>query len=143
MRGLVAAVWLGLQAGTALGACDVGFALVDFGRVDLKRGGEITGRLTVACDRQRRFELAATAGQGRFGQRLMRGPDGSPLAYNLYVDAARTRIWGDGVHAGTSTIKGRTHGRRRVDLVVFGRVWGRQAAAPGAYSDTLSITVER
>jgi spore coat protein U-like protein len=47
------------------------------------------------------------------------------------------------VHAGTSTIGGQTDGRRRVDLVVYGRVWGRQSAAPGAYADTLSITVER
>jgi spore coat protein U-like protein len=141
--GALLGTWLGLHAGAALGACDVSFSLVDFGRVDLARGGEITGRVTVACDRPRRFELAASAGQGRFGQRLMRGPGGTPLAYNLYVDPARTRIWGDGVHAGTSTIGGRSDGRRRVDLAVYGRVWGRQSVAPGAYSDTVSITVER
>lgn len=133
----------GLQAGAALGACDVTLSLVDFGRVDLKRGGEITGRVTVACDHPGRFELAASPGQGRFGQREMRGPGGAPLAYNLFVDPARTRVWGDGVHAGTTTLGGSVDGRQRVDLVVYGRVYGRQSARPGAYADTVAITVER
>jgi spore coat protein U-like protein len=69
--------------------------MVDFGRVEFRRDQEITGRVTVTCSEPGPFEVSASAGNGDFGGRLMRGPKGDELRYNLYVDAARRRVWGD------------------------------------------------
>jgi spore coat protein U-like protein len=60
------------------------------------------------------------------------------LRYQLYVDAARTAPWGDG-NGGTATlvasglVSRNTPFRQRV--TVYGRLFGRQAAAVGTYSD--------
>lgn len=123
--------------------CETTLALVDFGRLELREGGEITGRVTVRCNAPGPFEVLASSGHGSFETREMRGPGGTRLGYNLYVDPGRTRVWGDGINAGSMTLTGRTQGRRAVDLVVYGRVFPRQSTRPGPYTDSLQITVER
>lgn len=42
-----------------------------------------------------RYQLQLTRGQGSYRQRIMQS-GAARLAYNLYLDADRTRIWGDG-----------------------------------------------
>jgi spore coat protein U-like protein len=60
------------------------------------------------------------------------------LQYNLYRDASRTVIWGDGT-GGTSS-----YGSGLVlyqSVSVYGRVFPRQNAAAGSYSDSVLVTV--
>ena len=65
----------------------------------------------------------------------------SRLAYNLYVDAARLRIWGDGT-GGTETVSRLvTRHPQRDFLPVYGRMPVRQNSPPGAYSDSLVVTL--
>lgn len=65
------------------------------------------------------------------------------LSYNVYTDATRTTVWGNG-SGGTGTFSG---GFLAVLLgafqtfVIYGRIPAQQAAPVGAYSDTLVITV--
>lgn len=129
--------------GTVLGDCETTLALVDFGQVNLREGDEITGRVTVRCDLPGRFEVRASAGHGSFERRELRGPGGSRLLYNLYVDPARSHVWGDGINAGTATLIGTAKGRRAVDLVVYGRIFAQPSPRSGAYADNLHLTVER
>jgi spore coat protein U-like protein len=86
--------------------------------------------------------------------RLSRGASGSyasrtltsgadTLAYNLYTDAARTIVWGDG-GGGSSVVSNsfliglgntsRTH-------TVYGRIPALAGATPGVYADTIIATV--
>lgn len=63
----------------------------------------------------------------------------SALNYNLYVDAARTTIWGDGT-SGTATVAG-TVSTKPVTNDIFGRIFPLQSVAAGSYSDSLIVTI--
>jgi spore coat protein U-like protein len=61
---------------------------------------------------------------------------GDSLGYNLYSDAARTVVWGDGT-AGTQVVNG-APGRRT--YTIYGRIFPGQVVASGGYVDTIVIT---
>jgi spore coat protein U-like protein len=72
----------------------------------------------------------------------MRSPDGAELRYNLYVDPARRRVFGDGT-GGTVALAGQVDGRRPATFAIYGFVPGGQRVRQGAYSDTVTIALER
>lgn len=80
----------------------------------------------------------------RSGSSLMLSSGHGHLRYNLYLDAGRTLIWGDGTN-GTSTIQDSltiVSGSVSRNFTVYGRVFGGQyEAGPGVYGDQLVITV--
>ena len=60
---------------------------------------------------------------------------GAYLAYDMYVDAARTRLWGDGVAPGTEFFTSACFLDERnrvctIPFVLYGRVFGQQALIP-------------
>lgn len=130
-------------SGPAAAECQAIVSLVDFGRLDLDRGGQVTGEVIVNCDEPGRFSVGLSQGLGQFVQRKMRGSDGAELIYNLFVDASRQRIWGDGISAGTQTVKGENDGRRPSIIPIYGIVPSRQNVLVGPYSDNLLVTVEK
>ena len=130
-------------SGPAAAGCEASVSLVDFGRLDLQRGGHVSGEVIVICDEPGRFSLALSQGTGNYRLRKMRGVDGGVLRYNLFVDSARRRIWGDGVSAGTQTIRGESDGRRPLSIPVYGLVPPRQSVLTGPYTDNLLVTVEK
>jgi spore coat protein U-like protein len=75
---------------------------------------------------------------GTFNRRLRDGKQS--LQYNLYVNAARTRVWGDG-SSGTSVQRVRPPNNRPMTLPIFGRVPAGQRARPGAYSDSVFVSL--
>ncbi|WP_349742710.1 Csu type fimbrial protein [Roseateles cavernae] len=92
------------------------------------------------------YNVAISAGgSGSFANRHM-SLGAHQLGYNLYTDAARSTVWGDGTAATllmsasiTLDVLGlapqQTHW-------VYGRLPGRQlGAVPGIYTDTLSVTL--
>jgi len=126
----------------AASSCEASVSLVNFGQLDLDRGGRVSGEVIVTCDEPGRFSVALSAGIGSYRLRKMKGTDGSELKYNLYVDSARRRVWGDGVSSGTQTVRGESDGRRPQIIPVYGIVPPRQSVLTGAYSDNLLVTVE-
>ena len=126
----------------AVAGCQATVSLMDFGRLDLEDQGEVTGELVVNCDQPGRFSVGLSAGLGRYAGRIMRGDGGHELRYNLFVDPARQRIWGDGVSSGTQTIKGESDGRRPSVIPIYGVVPSSQTVHSGGYSDNLLVTVE-
>jgi spore coat protein U-like protein len=123
--------------------CHASVTMVDFGRVDYDEGGDITGRLTVTCDGPTDFEVEASSGYGSYDRRFMRGPKDTVLYYNLYVDPARRRVWGDGEASGTARIAGRSDGRKAEDFTIYGRIPDRQPVRSGTYSDAVKVSVAR
>ncbi len=71
---------------------------------------------------------------GNFTARKMDGA-GNNLNYNLYIDAAGTKIWGDGT-GGTFAQPGGSN------LIIYGRIPPLQKVKPGAYSDSVIVIVE-
>ncbi len=63
------------------------------------------------------------------------------LNYNLYIDTARTQIWGDGT--GGSSLRTLTpvnNGPTALDI--FGRIPPRQFIPAGNYADIITITIQ-
>lgn len=65
---------------------------------------------------------------------------GSTLDYNLYIDAARSSIWGDG-SSGTSHYSATLALPILNTLTVYGRVPAAQDISAGSSSDTVVVTI--
>ena len=108
-----------------------------------------TGRIRVSCGGVAGlaipYTVALSAGIGTLGARTM-GAGAGRLAYNLYTTSSYSTIWGDGSGA-TATVGGGflldvLGTAPPQDLTVYGRIPGSQGAvAPGAYADTLVVTL--
>lgn len=85
----------------------------------------------------------STGGSGSYSTRSMSSA-GNSLNYNLYTDALRLIIWGNGT--GGSGFLSNTQligiGGFTGDHPVYGRIPAQQNVAPGAYSDTIVVTLE-
>lgn len=85
-----------------------------------------------------------TGGSGTYTTRRLRGGTAWSLDYNLYVNPARSLVWGDG--NGGSQVVGDAFRlpNRPVTRVhaIHGRLFPRQNVAPGPYTDTLVLTLE-
>jgi spore coat protein U-like protein len=102
--------------------------------------------ISVKCTKNTPFTVALNAGTttgDAFTQRLM-GSGANTLQYNLYTTAALSTIFGDGTGV-TGTVAGTGLGIATANTVqVFGQVPDNatnQAAVPGAYTDTITVTV--
>lgn len=104
-----------------------------------------TGTLTISCrGRVRTYTVTLGAGLnsgGRFANRSL-SSGSARLSYQLYSDAARTTVWGDGT-GGTDTLSGSCLGRTCSPgtLTVYARLPALQTAAPGSYSDNVTVTI--
>ena len=68
------------------------------------------------------------------------------LSYNLYADAGRTSVWGDGtggsVAVESSVLLDVLGWAPTQSFTVYGRIGaGQTGAVPGSYADTVSVTV--
>lgn len=62
------------------------------------------------------------------------------LDYNLYLDAARTTIWGDGTDGSSQYGPVNPPNATQTTVNVYGRIPAGQNARAGAYSDTVIVT---
>jgi spore coat protein U-like protein len=106
---------------------------------------DVNGQIDVRCQAQP-GSFTVIIGPGVSGNQLARtlsaGGTGL-LDYNLYIDAARTRIWGDG-NLPTFVVSGVRSSRGRPTnyiYPVYGRIFAGQGANPGIYNDNLLVTV--
>lgn len=90
------------------------------------------------------YSLALSAGNS--GDETSRAlySGSNTLRYQLYTDAARTQIWGDG-NSGTSPVQnGYLLGALApvtTTTTTYGRVPAQQNVAPGSYQDTVMLTI--
>lgn len=96
---------------------------------------DATGQIRYRCGAAPLVTLSAGAAGSYQPRQLRQGA--KALAYNLYRDAARTQIWGDGT-AGTTAVVGQRGNRT---LVIYGRIFPGQPAAAGSYGDTIVATL--
>jgi len=110
--------------------------------------GARTGNTTinVKCTKTTGYTVALNAGSttgGTFAQRLM-ASGANTLQYNLYTTAGFASIFGDG-STSTLTIAGTGAGVSSANAVtVFGQLpdsAANQLVVPGAYTDTVTVTV--
>jgi spore coat protein U-like protein len=129
-------------AAAARADCTVSVGALAFGSNDAFAGRptDSTATITYSCS------LPATAptlsiGPGiaaSFNPRQIR-KGGKTILYNLYVDAARTMVWGDGT-AGTATVPASMG--TGLTATVYGRIFAGQTAAPaGNYLDSVVVAI--
>jgi len=142
----LAAALLAPQAHAA--ACAVvGIGPVAFGAYDpfairaADSAGDVAFRCTgVAADDRLRIEL--DFGRSASGaQRRLRSFAGT-LDYQLYLDSARTQVWGDGAGGTNTWTSGALSDGVDVHVPVYGRIRAGQNVPAGAYADTITVTVE-
>jgi spore coat protein U-like protein len=139
----VAAVLLLLPAMARAATCTVSVTPVAFGVYPPFSGAPTTstGTTTVHCVAGAANVVIAlsTGGGGAYASRRMSN-GASNLTYQLYSDAARTMIWGNGT-AGTVTVSAHVANNGAQNNTVYGQIPALQGVRPGAYTDTITVTV--
>jgi len=72
-------------------------------------------------------------------RRLLNGAN--TLNYNLYLDAARTTIWGDGTGGTQNLFVQNPANNRDISIPLYGRIPAGQSTSAGNYSNTLTVTI--
>jgi len=128
-------------------SCTVASSPVAFGAYDPFSGSALqtTGRVDVACTDQTPYTVkldVGVYGGGTFATRKLKHLTiGSWLLYNLYRDAGRSEVWGDGT-GGTYTVSGTGAGLGTPNQhTVYGRLPALQNGHVGQYTDTITVTV--
>ncbi len=128
-------------------ACSINATSMNFGSYDVFSPAPLdsTSTVTVACDSFTFFisiAIGTSPNSGLFNPRQMKhltGPD--LLNYNVYTNASRTTIWGDGTGGtGFGFIFFVPPNRTRI-RTVYGRIPPSQDIPAGPYGDTLTVTI--
>jgi spore coat protein U-like protein len=85
------------------------------------------------------IDLSRGNASGFFPRKMLRL--GTAFLYNLYLDAARTVVWGDGTSGTSHYGPVNPPSGSPVTVSVYGRVPAGQNVAAGSYSDTIVATV--
>lgn len=125
-------------------SCTISATSVNFGTYNVFNGSDVdsTGTVTYRCNgAAHNITVGLTQGaSGTFNPREMqKGAEG--LSYNLFLDASRTSVWGDGT-SGTSMYSiGNPPNNTNVNLTVYGRVQAGQDVSAGSFSDTVTAVI--
>ena len=136
--------------------CTIGTTGVAFGAYDptVTTPDDSTGSVRVTCiytgpggaDSTNYTVTLSTGASGTYSPRRL-SAGASRMNYNLFRDAGRSQIWGNGT-AGTSIVTGNLkvgpgagNNTRTANHPVYGRIPALQDADTGNYSDTILVTL--
>ncbi len=133
-----------LAAGSAMGEeCTISTTAASFGTYDVFNTSPLdtTGSVVFNCGDNANVHITLDkGGASTFNSRRML--TGSvELNYNLYTDAARTTIWGDGSGGTTFYSNPSTPSNQNVTVMVYGRIPARQDVSAGSYTNTVIATI--
>jgi spore coat protein U-like protein len=126
---------------TALALCTVSATSMAFGNYSSTAVLDASTSVGVTCTNGTSYTVGldnGTTSGATSATRLMAGGGSDTLGYSLYKDSARSSVWGNSV--GSNTTAGTGSGSLQ-SLTVYGRVPASQFVAPGAYTDTVTVTV--
>lgn len=127
-------------------SCTVTTSALEFSTYDLLSAlpTDAHGSVNVSCSSGTMYVIRLDAGSGgtaAFSPRQLTGDvSADALNYNIYVDAARTQVFGDGT-SGTVTVVGLGSGATQIHQA-YGRIPARQKVGPGRYGDALAVSVD-
>lgn len=152
---LVAVSFLCLGSGAAMAACSamgacsctIGLTSVSFGNYDRLSSSptDTVGNLKVECvssdPENSTFTVAFSAGSSGNSNARAMVKGAYKIYYNLYTDAVRTVIWGDGSGSGQTIISVFPPSRGAKNFSIYGRIPALQNVPAGTYRDTITVTV--
>jgi spore coat protein U-like protein len=100
-----------------------------------------TATLSVSCTNTTPYNIGLNAGTSTGATvttRKMTGTGANTVAYGLYRDAGHATNWGNTV--GTDTLPGTGNGAVQA-VTIYGQMAAGQLVTPGAYSDTITATI--
>ena len=126
--------------------CQINAPVFNFGRASMNQAAPpvySNASISVTCTRAAVNNLSVSVGFELWAEtiadppRQMRdiGDSGRTVGYDMYIDPARTRLWGSGVAAGTFPLQGACvlDDRNRVctiPFLLYGTVYGGQQQVP-------------
>ena len=126
-------------------SCTVSTSSVNFGTYNVfdTTPNDSTGTLTLTCNGgARNVAIAISKGASpTFATRFM-DMGLELLLYNLYQDASRTVIWGDGGGGSQMQIVDNPPNNKDVPMTIFARIAAGQDVSAGSYSDAVTVTVQ-
>ena len=132
------------DASAQAASCTISATSVNFGSYNVFNGTALdsTATITFNCNATA-ANITVTLSKGQsstYNPRTMtKGAE--VLNYNLYRNAARTTIWGDG-SAGTGRYSSANPpNNTNVNLTVYGRIPAGQDVSAGSYGDTVAATI--
>jgi spore coat protein U-like protein len=135
-----------MAAATPAGACTVSVSSVAFGSYDTlsPTATDSAGSLTAVChpsDQSIEVWISGGSSASVMARTMRNGT--AVLNYNLYADAARTTVWGDGTSGTAVTLNNGivSGGDRTFTRAIYGRIPALQAVGMGTYNDNLVVTV--
>jgi len=134
--------WPGSDAAQTVALCTVESSGLEFGVYDPLDPSPLdaTGGIAYTCSTQVVVAIAITTGNGGSFERSM-GSGTDTLSYNLYLDSARTKVWGDGALGTGTHVDLDPPKNAEVDVPVYGRIPARQSVADGRYTDNLMVAM--
>ena len=130
-----------LAAPASAASCSVSPQQLSLGRYDpfASAPQDAVTSIAISCDVETSVVIAIGPGNGDYGARTMTG-GAQALLYNLYIDPAHSRVWGDGTN-GSSTVSS-TAVATSTAIPVYARAPARQTQLkPGSYSDILWVSI--
>jgi spore coat protein U-like protein len=124
---------------TVEASCTVTGGTLDFGAYRSEEGSTGRARISYRCPQDMEISLTLSPGRQPEGRErgMVRDGGDDVLRYQLYRDASRRQVWGD--QGDALTIPSTDDGESSVD--VFGAIAAGQSVPPGAYRDTVVITL--
>lgn len=142
----------GAQAATATGTLSLSITIsascsvisasaINFGTVTaIGANIDQTSTLTVNCSATTPYNVGLSVGGGSgatYATRMMTN-GANAVTYSLYRDASRTLVWGETI--GTDTVAG-TGNAANQTITIYARTPPQSVPPPGAYSDSVTITI--
>jgi spore coat protein U-like protein len=145
MTVLAAVLMLASANHARAGGCVIDASSISFGEYNPLSANEVptVGSISYTCvNASGTVSIALTQGDSSsFHQRVMRA-GGKRLAYNLYLDPAGTRVWGDGSRGTETYVAPAPRDGQRVTVYVYGRMRPRQGVPSGDYRDSVEAVID-
>lgn len=132
----------GGSGGGGGGSCSISVTGINFGTYNVFNGTPLvsTGGLTFRCNPGGVVQIWLSAGQsGTYHSRaLFQAVE--PLSYNLYRNATRSEIWGDG-SSGTFEVSIAAEKNTWIPLTIYAEIPPMQDVTAGSYTDIITATI--
>ncbi len=141
-----AAMWL-LSASSAwaqAASCTISVSSIAFGNYNVftATDDDSTGTITYRCNATA-FNISISLSDGSsstFSPRTLRNGT-EVLQYNLYRNAARTTIWGDGTGGTSVYTSANPANNTNINVTIYARIPAQQDVSAGSYTDTVSAVI--
>jgi spore coat protein U-like protein len=125
-------------------SCTISTTSVAFGNYNVftTTPDDSTGTITYRCNSTAaNISISLSDGSSTtFSPRTLR-KGSEVLSYNLYRNAARTQIWGNGTGGTAVYTQSNPPNNQNVNVTVYGRIPALQDVSAGNYTDTVSAVI--